>query len=318
MTSTCDPARRYAIVFNARSGSVTPDVTAAGLVDRLHECGLAVAGGFNPNGSLATQIQEAVESDANIVVAAGGDGTATAVASAVVSTDKALAVLPLGTANLLARDLGIPLGIDDAVAQLKTMSVRRIDVGDINRTLFLHKVVIGFVPGVAAARERLRDDTSIGAVVTFLKRVVRRVLQARHLKVKLTVNHDRREEVHAAAIAVANNAYDEGVGRFFTRNSLDGGILSVYILRRSNITAMLKLAAGMLIGRWKRIEELSISTASDVVIQSRRRRLVTMIDGEVATFDTPLHIRIKPKALKVLAPAPDAGPVETPGESQSR
>jgi YegS/Rv2252/BmrU family lipid kinase len=317
MTPTSDPARRYAIVFNARSGSVTPDMTAGGLVDRFHECGLAVAGGFNPSTSLATQLQEAAASDANVVVAAGGDGTATAVASAVVGTDKALALLPLGTANLLARDLGIPLDIDDAIARLKTMSVRRIDVGDINRTLFLHKIVIGFVPGVAAARERLRGDTSIGAFVTFLKRVIRRVLQARHLKVELTKNHDR-EEVHAAAIAVANNAYDEGVGRFFTRSSLDGGTLSVYILRRSSITAMLKLAAGMLIGRWKRSEELSISTACDVVIQSRRRRLVTMIDGEVATFDTPLHIQIKPKALKVLAPAPGAGPVETLGESQSR
>ena len=109
-----------------------------------------------PTTPLAAQVAAAIDSDADVIVAAGGDGTITAVASALVGTDTALAILPLGTVNLLARDLGIPLDVNAAIAALAAMQPRKIDVGEVNGAVFLHKIVFGFVPGLAAARERLR------------------------------------------------------------------------------------------------------------------------------------------------------------------
>jgi YegS/Rv2252/BmrU family lipid kinase len=302
MTSLSDPAHLYTIIFNTRSGSVGANLTAAGLIERFRAGGLSVVGECDRDTPLAALLQAAVQGKADVVVAAGGDGTVTAVARALVDTEKVLAVLPLGTANLLARDLAVPLDIDDAIGQLKNMVARRIDVGEVNGTVFLHKVVLGFMPAIAAARERLRDHVSFSTIAAFLWTVLRRMLRARRITVELGTSDGKRSEVRAAAIAVSNNVYDEGAGRFFSRSRLDAGYLGVYVLRRAGLAAMLRIAVGMLIGRWKKAEELSISTVLAITINSRKRKLVAMIDGEVAMFDTPLSIRIRPKALRVLAP----------------
>ena len=108
--------------------------------------------------ALADRIERALGSGAEIIVAAGGDGTATAIANALVGTDRKLAILPLGTANLLAKDLGLPPTLEETVQGLHQMETRRIDVGEVNGHYFLHKVVVGIVPGIAAAREELRQQ----------------------------------------------------------------------------------------------------------------------------------------------------------------
>lgn len=298
--------RRWHLVLNARSGASADGApTAPDLVARLRAAGLDADTGDDPEATLAQKVEAAIESGAEVIVAAGGDGTITAVASALVGTDRTLALLPLGTANLLARDLGVPLDLDAAIAALATMAPKRIDVGEVNGTVFLHKIVLGFVPGLAAARERLRGR-GFWASFAFLRHFVRRARRARRISAHLTTGDGRRRVVRAAAIAVSNNAYDEGVGRFFCRSRLDGGSLGLYVLRRPGLFTMVKLAAGMLVGRWRRSEELWVGAAKSVVLRSRRRRLMLMVDGEVSGFSTPLKVRIRPQALSVLAPA--AGP----------
>ena len=120
--------RRYFVVLNERAGSIANAVaTTDDLLLRFKAAGLEVA--TAPDDPLAAQVAAAIDSGADVIVAAGGDGTITAVASALVGTDKALAILPLGTVNLLARDLGIPLDVNAAIAALAAMQPRRIRCG---------------------------------------------------------------------------------------------------------------------------------------------------------------------------------------------
>jgi diacylglycerol kinase family enzyme len=297
-------ARRYHIVLNSRSGTVAgAEVTIANLITRFSIVGLSASSGVDVDASLAMKIRAALRSEAEVVVAAGGDGTISAVASAIVGTDKALAVLPLGTANLLARDLGIPLLLDAAIAELGNMVERRIDVAEVNETIFLHNVVLGFVPGLAAARERLRGRRDLAALLGFFRHLIRRVKRARHISAQLSTSDGRHRVVRAAAIAVSNNAYDEGMGRFFYRSCLNGGSLGIYILKRPSLAAMFGIAVRMLFGQWRGSEELTVMASQAVVIRSRRHRLMAMIDGEVKSFDVPLRVRVRAQALAVLAPA---------------
>jgi YegS/Rv2252/BmrU family lipid kinase len=302
--------RRYFVVLNERAGSIANAVaTTDDLLLRFKAAGLEVA--TAPDDPLAAQVAAAIDSGADVIVAAGGDGTITAVASALVGTDKALAILPLGTVNLLARDLGIPLDVNAAIAALAAMQPRRIDVGEVNGAVFLHKIVFGFVPGLAAARERLRGRGFL-STLAYLGHLVRRVQRARRTTVEIEIGDRSWRTMRVSAVAVSNNYYDEGVGRFFRRSCLDGGSLGLYALKRSDLWTIIKVASGMLMGHWRQSEELTVDTARAVVIRSTRRRMMLMVDGEVVGFDMPLRVRLRPRALTVLAPpvVADAPPFE--------
>lgn len=295
--------RRYHILMNPHSGAVQASgITPRGLADRMAAAGLEVAVDTRETTTFDERIEMALASDAEVVVAAGGDGTATALASALRDSGKILAVLPLGTANLLARDLGIPLDLDQWIAGLDSMVPRHIDVCDVNGIVFLHKAVIGVIPELAAGREHVRGE-GIGAKLAFVGYCLRRVARARRFALQIGTESGQTRIERVQAVAVASNAYDEGLGRVFSRERLDTGQLTLYILRHLTIADMLRLSLGMLSGHWRDDEALAIETARSLTIDSRKPRLQAMIDGEVMSLKAPLRFAIHPRSLSVLAPA---------------
>ncbi|WP_245514991.1 diacylglycerol/lipid kinase family protein [Jiella endophytica] len=297
--------RSFHVVLNADAGGAADGGET--LRERI-ECGLrsigasAVTIDADRSRPFEERIRDAAAAEARVIVSAGGDGTATALASAIADTDKVLAVLPLGTANLLARDLAIPLDLDEAILAMASMQPRRIDAGTVNGRLFLHKVVVGFAPAIAAKREELRHHREFGAMAEFLRYCLRRLAMPHKLRLVLRLGGAPEEEVKVRAVAVANNAYDEGLGRFFARSRLDRGELTVYTLKRLGLPDLLRLSAGMLIGRWRQDEALSVRSATSVELKSRLKRLQAMVDGEVVKLRSPLRFEIRPAALTVLAP----------------
>lgn len=307
------PSRRYHVVLNPKSGAaLAAGLTAESLAAAFAHHGLDAVIDADNSAPFADRIRKARDSDADVVVSAGGDGTATGLAGALAGTTKALAILPLGTANLLARDLSLPLDLDATVAALGDMEPRQIDVGEVNGRVFLHKVVLGVIPSIAAAREQIRGRSDVGALFGFGRYFVRRLGRARRIALSITSRDtdDRVERVHA--IAVANNAYDEGLGRIFARSSLDAGVLTLYVLKHLTLGDALRLSAEMLAGRWQQDEALDIASVRSVSIRSRRASVSAMIDGEVEMLQTPLNFRIRPKALTVLAPAPAVAEAPAP------
>lgn len=294
--------RRFHLVLNVNSGTVQAlGVTPDDLRAMFAAHGLEVTIDADPDAQLSDRIAAALQSDADTVIAAGGDGTVTALATAIIESDKSLAILPLGTANLLARDLGLPLDLEECVAALAAMEPLAIDVSEVNGTIFLHKAVIGVIPELAAGREYIRGQ-GIGAKIGYIRYFFRRIARARRLALEIATGDGQTRIERVQAIAVASNAYDEGLGRFFHRDKLDTGLLTIYLLRHLNVGDIFKLATGMLAGRWRDYDALDISTARTVTIRSRKPRLQLMIDGEVSSMEVPLQFRIYPRALTVLAP----------------
>jgi YegS/Rv2252/BmrU family lipid kinase len=263
--------------------------------------GLEVTIDADPDAQLSERIKKALESDADTIIAAGGDGTVTALATAIIETDKNLAILPLGTANLLARDLEVPLDLEECIDALAAMEPLAIDVSEVNGTIFLHKAVIGVIPELAAGREYIRGQ-GVGAKIGYMRYFFRRIARARRLALEISTGDGQTRIERVQAIAVASNPYDEGLGRFFHRDKLDTGLLTIYVLRHLNTGDMFKLATGMLAGRWRDYDALDISTAKSVTIRAKKPRLQLMIDGEVTSMEVPLQFKIYPRALTVLAP----------------
>lgn len=292
------------IVLNASSGTASSGgITAEQLIAKFSALGFSVSIDADASRPFAERMQTARTSAAPILVAAGGDGTVTALAEVAIQSGKALAVLPLGTANLLARDLNIPLILDDWFAAYSTMDQRKIDVGEVNGRVFLHKVVIGAVPGIAAAREQIRGRTDLSAKLGFLGHFIRRLSRVRRFAAEITPGHGEPHIERVQSIAVANNDYDEAPGKVFSRSRLDGGTLSLYLLRHLSFPDAVRLGMGMLLGTWRHDAALEIENVRALVIRTRSRRVRVMLDGEVEMMTGPLAFRSLPMALAVVAPA---------------
>lgn len=299
--------QRYHIVLNGKAGSVMGmGMAGEDLVQRFAAAGLEASIDIDDEMPLAERIAAAIASDAEIVVAAGGDGTVTALAAAMAGTDKVLAVLPLGTANLLARDLGIPLALDQAIKAMASMSPRRIDVGEVNGAIFLHNVTIGFGPKVAVRREEMRGRNAVASTFEFCGHLLRHLEQMRRMAVEIAPSNGRVHIERVHAVTIANNRYEEGLGRFFARDRLDRGELTLYIVKGLSLGSMLRLITGMALGRWHNDSALTMESACEATIRLKRTTVLATVDGEVERVTVPLKFVIRPGALTVLAPAVEA------------
>lgn len=296
-------SRRYHVIFNPQSGTaLAGGISTDTLLAAFEGAGLSARIDAAISEPIDVKIARAAASDAEIIVAAGGDGTITALASALVGTGKTLAILPLGTVNALAKDLNVPLDLSAAVAALATGEVQAIDVGEVNGRIFLHKVVIGVVPSLAAGREYIRGHETLGAKLAFMRFILRRLTRARRMAVAIEPEEGEPRVQRVQSVAVASNAYDQGFGKVFARHELQGGMLTVYTLTSLTVRDFVRLAGGMVLGNWQDAEALTIETVRAVTIRSHKRLLKVMFDGEVLSLETPLEFRIRPQALSVLVP----------------
>ena len=161
---------------------------------------------------------EVVSQDRHAVTLTGGDGTVTSAAARLTDTPSALGVLPLGTMNLLARDIGVPLELDEAVRALAAGEIKAVDAAEVNGHVFLNHSVLGLYPRLVEEREHTRKAWHLH------KWPAMAVAWAKVLRTKPMVDVDllvggESRRFRTPALAVANNAYaDTG---FLSRDRLD-------------------------------------------------------------------------------------------------
>ena len=151
-------AASIAVILNTSSGTVLGRVAmAAEIVNLFRAAGrdnveiVALRDGGDPVGAARD-----AGTRASVVVAAGGDGTVSSVATGIFQSQAALGVLPLGTLNHFARDLRIPFDLAEAVAIVCAGRIGHVDVGQVNDRLFVNNSSIGIYPSIVDAREVLR------------------------------------------------------------------------------------------------------------------------------------------------------------------
>jgi diacylglycerol kinase family enzyme len=291
---------RVAVVLNAKSGG-------AGLNDELEtvrcafdDSELSAEFHIAHSGDNFEEVINYAVSNADIVVAAGGDGTVRSVAEAVVKTGKTLAVIPLGTLNHFSKDLNIPQDIAGAVNVIKNGSVTKIDIGEVNGHYFVNNSSIGLYPRIV--RKRIQQERlGYGKWWSAAWAAWRLFVISPFLKTTLDLEGNLLHR-KAAFIFVGNNDYEMDIYNIGRRPRLDQGKLSIYLLRRSGRVGLLLLILHTLTGRLKLLKDFEEFSAKSLSISTRRKRLLVALDGEVRAIETPLHYRIHPRALKVIAP----------------
>ena len=291
-----------AVIVNAHAGGKYDDAWAQQLTQQFLDAGLTVSVTLASDGDTMVRVtRDAVASGARIVVAGGGDGTINAVASALAGSACALGVLPLGTLNHFAKDLGIPLAVNEAIACIAAGNVRLVDTGEVNDTLFLNNSGLGMYPDIVRDREHQQQRLGRGKWLAFASATISALRRYPFLTVRLTI--DGKEQVHETPfIFIGNNVYSMSGFTLGTRTTLDDGLLSLYITERTSRIGLVGLALRSLVGRLQQARDFNALVAREMVIETRHRRLPVATDGEVNWMNTPLHYRIRPGALRVLAP----------------
>jgi diacylglycerol kinase family enzyme len=244
--------------------------------------------------------RRAAGSRADRVVAGGGDGTVAAVASAIMGSDKALGVLPFGTMNHFAKDLGIPLDLEGAVATIVANRAVSVDVGEVDGRIFLNNSSLGLYPRIIHAREQ-QQRLGWGKWPAYLWAAIGVLRRYPFLEFRLNI--DGHESIaHTPFVFVGNNAYDVERFTIGSRACLDKGELSLYTTRHVGRLGLAALALRGLVGGLRQDTDLLGFATKDLWIGSRRRHLRVALDGEVSIMQPPLHYRIRPAALNVLAP----------------
>ena len=245
--------------------------------------------------------RKAVAEGCTIVVAAGGDGTMNGVASALVGTDVALGVLPLGTFNHFAKDLKIPLEIEAAVANVINGRAVGVDVGEVNGLIFLNNSSLGMYPWLVRQRDELQRK-GYGKWEAFARALWLLPQHYPKLYLRLSINelHERKRETPFAFIG--NNKYQIAGMRIGERTRLNGGQLWICRAPRTGHFKLLMLALRAFAGLEPR--ELDTLEAQEIWIETASKRTAVATDGEVNFLTSPLHYLSRPRALKVIVPVP--------------
>ena len=252
---------------------------------------------------LSTCAREAAEGPDAVIIAGGGDGTISAVAAALAGTGKTLGVLPLGTLNHFAKDLGIPLDEAAAVAAITHGHTTDVDVGEVNGRVFINNSSLGLYPRIVANREAQQERLSRGKWAAFLWASVRAFRRFPFLDLKITLEEQQLVR-KTAFLFIGNNEYQMSGFNLGTRACLNGGHLGLYLTQRTGRFGLVRLALRALLGRLEQAEDFDAFCVTEATIETRHARLLVATDGEVNWFETPLHYRIRPAALRVLVPRP--------------
>jgi diacylglycerol kinase family enzyme len=290
------------VIINAGSGSVSPEDTKKLLEKEFEAQGLNAKIHLAQSGEDIVKIaRKAVGGDAEIIVAGGGDGTVSAVASELSGSDKVLGVLPLGTLNNFSKDLKIPPDLAEAVRIIAENNIQKIDVGEVNGRYFINNSSIGLYPRIV--RKRVQQQERLGrgkwAAAAWAAWKVIRVAPLLRVKFELDGKSFWRK---TPFVFVGNNEYEMDFFNIGRRAKLDDGKLSVYFLKRGGRWGLIMLIIRTIFGRLRQAKDFEGLCTEEMTIETRKKRLLVAFDGEIATMEMPLNYKVHPRALKVLVP----------------
>ncbi len=252
---------------------------------------------------LERHCQQAGEAGVDALVAAGGDGTISTAAGAVAGTETNLGVLPLGTLNHFARDAGIPLDLEEAVAAIAGGRIRQVDVAEVNGRTFINNSAVGLYPELVKSREAQQRRRGRGKKAAMLVAGLRAFW--RFSRRRLTIRVAGHEgSIVTPLLFVGNNRYKMDLLELGERDAIDRGELCLYAPLAGGPFRFLSVSLRAVLGREDRQKDfLALGGIREVEIDSPKASLMVATDGEAQRLETPLRYRVRPGALKLIVPA---------------
>jgi diacylglycerol kinase family enzyme len=293
---------RITILLNRGSGGVRADPKiGAKVADLFRASGMDPVVELIAGGDCMVRSRAISERGDELLIVGGGDGTISAAASALAGTETTLGILPLGTLNHFARDLGIPTELNDAAQLIGRRSQKRVDVAELNDRLFINNSAIGLYPLMVVDRDLQRRRLGRSKRLAMVVASIRTLLRFDHQRLTLTVN-DERARIDTPLLFVGNNAYRIDIRAPGKRKTLDEGQLSVFVMRKKTRRGFIAASVRALFDRARGDDMVQLEHVERLKVECQRPMLAVSLDGEVVRASPPLHYRIRKKALRVIAP----------------
>ncbi len=244
--------------------------------------------------------QDAAADGCDIVLAVGGDGTINEVGRALCGTDTALAILPCGSGNGLARHLHIPMNAEKALETLNNGVIDLVDYGTVNNHPFFCTCGVGFDAQVSY--KFANEDTR--GLVTYIKTTISEYFRYRAQHYRITIDGSTIEE-KAFVIACCNAAQYGNNALVAPRASMQDGKIDLTVIHSFNLGEAALLSARLFTSNIDRDRHVSIYRGRDIIIE-RDEEDVMHIDGDPVMMPEVLHITCHPSAMRVVVPASNA------------
>jgi diacylglycerol kinase (ATP) len=248
-----------------------------------------------------TEIPEVIRGEADevdMVILAGGDGTMNAAADVLVECQLPLGIVPTGTANDLARTLGIPLAIPDAIDVIIEGHLRAIDLGRVNGKHFFNVASLGL--SAELIRHHTNERKRRWWIFAYVFSVIDAYRTTRPFRALVRCN-GRTLRLRAIQIAVGNGRHYGGGMTVSEHAAIDDEQLDIYVIKTVSFWGLIALFPKLRWGRLQESEAVSVMRGSEIEIRTRKPMPINT-DGEV-TRRTPARFEVVPKALAVFVPA---------------
>ncbi|MGN6057343.1 MAG: diacylglycerol/lipid kinase family protein [Sphingomicrobium sp.] len=293
---------RVPVLINRHGGAASRDPKIGETVkEALRQAGVAGKIELIAGGDCSVRCRAIAERGDALVIVGGGDGTISAAASALVGTETVLGILPLGTLNHFARDLGLPDDVQEAAKLIARGKTRRVDVAEMNERIFINNSAIGLYPLMVIDRDLQRRRLGRSKRLAMIVASARTLLRFGHQRLVLTVN-DEQERVDTPLLFVGNNDYRIDLGAPGRRESLDDGQLCVMMMRKKTRRGLIAASIRALFNRTRDDDMEMIDGVERLRVSSHRSVIPVSLDGEVVRAEPPLDYRIRKHALRVIAP----------------
>ena len=294
---------RVPVLLNRSGGALSRDPQLARQAEKaLAKAGLSVELELLSGGDCAVRCRAIAERGDGLLIVGGGDGTISAAASALVGTETKLGVLPLGTLNHFARDLGIPTDLDAAAGLMGGGNARLVDIGEMNDRIFINNSAIGLYPLMVVDRDQQRRRLGRSKAIALVVASLRTLARFNHQRLTLTVNDEHTGRIDTPLLFVGNNDYRIDLGAPGQRESLDDGQLFVLVMRKKTRRGLIAASVRALLGRARKDDMVKLDGVERLRVSSHRHQLAVSLDGEVVRIEPPLEYKIRKKALRVIAP----------------
>jgi diacylglycerol kinase (ATP) len=293
--------RTVFLVLNPVSGLSQPEIVQHRFETVFQEAGWTTRV-YKTTGkeNVAEIVRQALQQGVELVVAAGGDGTLSATGSGLIASDIPLGILPTGTWNALAHNLGIPIALDDALRLLvNPHHLIQMDGLQVGERIYLLNVGVGL--SAAVIQTTLRHQKRRFGLFAYVWNLIVQASGLRLQQFRMGID-GKEHKIRATELMVVNSSII-GLGELPTVLDIqpDDGKVEVLVLRAPTIFGLLKIGFNFLIGRRKRSQGFLSYTAAHTITLRTRKAVVVQADGEIIGH-TPLEITIQPGAVKVIVP----------------
>jgi diacylglycerol kinase family enzyme len=255
-----------------------------------------------PPECLTETARRALAEGFDVIAAAGGDGTVNALAGVLVDSGVAMGILPMGTLNHFARDLGLPLDLERAAGAIVRGTPRPVDVGEVNGRAFVNNISIGLYPHVVRHRDRQMERLGRGKWLAMLFAFVSVLRRYPTVSVRIALGNGVHQQT-TPFLFVSNGRYETDLFQLGRRQGIDAGELCLYLTRHSGRWALVRLALRALFGLLEQEKDFNLVSVRELWIETHKQSLRAAMDGEVVTLVPPLYFRIRPGALRVMVAA---------------